>query len=556
MKTKFVKSMVAGVLGALLSGISLHGMNPVGMAAYGAIQGSSLFAVPTVPLFLIAGYMKYGFLQMVKYGIMMFLTAALLVTIKYTAQNKEKVNVYISALATSVSFGMMEFADAFMGQKGGSAYLVVLVSVIFVFSLTVVFGRLIEIFLGEDKIRYDHREKDREREIAKRERMAGAVEDKMKLMADSFERMSRSIDKFQSSATEPVYLEGEAAVVNGIWEKRFSDSRNAVALQLREMSDILKEAAAETYVFANLTNEKERELRIRLKGIGVLMKNVVVLNNRRGIDEVNIMIRAPKKNVIMREVADVIGKVMGKKVSYRKNPYARVTREYTGCIFVEEPNFFVIHGTAKHSGSDSQVCGDNFTCMELESGQTLLSVSDGMGQGVRACKDSEAVLELLEEMMQSGFQEETAVRLINSLFMVDGNRTRPAALDMGIIDMYSGICDFMKMGASSTFVKRGQWVEAIKSTSLPIGSTEQADIETATKKLYDGDFVIMMSDGILESIQSEDKEKTIGEIILGIPEGRPEDMAKEILKRAMACADRQQEDDMMVMVTGIWDKCA
>jgi stage II sporulation protein E len=41
--------------------------------------------------------------------------------------------------------------------------------------------------------------------------------------------------------------------------------------------------------------------------------------------------------------------------------------------------------------------------MELETGQTLLSVSDGMGHGKKAYRDSEAVLELLEEMIRGGF---------------------------------------------------------------------------------------------------------------------------------------------------------
>ena len=49
MQTKLVKSLIAGTIGAALSAISLYGMNPAGMAAYGAIQGSSLMAVPSIP---------------------------------------------------------------------------------------------------------------------------------------------------------------------------------------------------------------------------------------------------------------------------------------------------------------------------------------------------------------------------------------------------------------------------------------------------------------------------------------------------------------------------
>ena len=56
------------------------------------------------------------------------------------------------------------------------------------------------------------------------------------------------------------------------------------------------------------------------------------------------------------------------------------------------------------------------------------------------------------------------------------------------------------LGAACTYIKRGNWVECIKSTSLPMGVLEEVDMETITKKLYDGDFVIMVSDGIVDAL--------------------------------------------------------
>lgn len=556
MKSKVWKSLMSGTLGAALSGISLYGMNPVGMAAFGAIRGSSLMALPTIPLFLIVIYIKYGFLNTFKYAIMMFLITAFIVSMKYVGENKKRLDVYLAGLATAMAYGMMESADVFMSRHEASDYTIVGISTVLVFSLTVVFGKLIEIILGEDRIRYSHRMKRKEAERNREEKMSVNYEEKIRLMADAFERMAKSIVQFQEGDNRHRQYPGEAGLVNEIWRKKLVESRNAVALQLKEMSGILKEVTTDTYVFSDMDEQQERLLKKRLKAAGVLMKNVAILNNRRGIDEVNIVLRAPRKRVTLKEVGEILTEVLGKEVSFRKNPYVQVAKEYVTYNFMENPNFYVIHGTAKKSRDEEVVSGDNFTCMELDSGQTLLSVSDGMGHGWKAYKESETVLELLEEMMESGFSEETAVRLINSVFLIDSDVINPAALDMGIIDMYSGVCDFMKLGASSTFVKRGKWVEAIKSTSLPIGSMEHADIETTSKKLYDGDFVIMMSDGIIDSIPAEDKEKTIGEIILGIREGKPEEMAKEILKKALSFSGCEKTDDMMVMVTGIWDRCA
>lgn len=556
MRMKLVKSFVTGAVGAVLSGISLYGMNPVGMAAYGAIQGSSLMAVPAIPLFLFAIYGSYGFLSTFKYAIVMFLSTVFIVSMKYIDKNRGQVSVYLSALATAVSFGLMETADTFMDHGGANSYSVTVLSTVLVFSLAALFGKLIEIFLGEDRIRHENRVKRREEERHRTEKIAGSYEEKIRMMADSFEKMSKSIDGFGNGQRRERNLSGEAGILNEIWRKKLEESRNAVALQLKEMSGILKDVASDSYVFVSLEQEREHRLKRQLKARGVSVKNVVILNNRRGIDEVNIIMKAGKRTVTLKEAGEVISRVLGKNVSFRKNSYAAVSREYHTYTFVEEPNFFVLHGAAKRSGGEQEISGDNFTCMELDSGQTLLSVSDGMGHGVKAYRESEAVMELLEEMMRGGFSEEAAIRLINSVFMIDSDVADPAALDMGIIDMYSGVCDFMKLGAASTFVKRGKWVEAIKSTSLPIGSTGCADIETTSKKLYDGDFVIMMSDGIMESIVEEDKEKTIGQIILDIKEGKPEEMAKEILKKALAHTDRRKDDDMTVLVTGIWDKCA
>ena len=193
----------------------------------------------------------------------------------------------------------------------------------------------------------------------------------------------------------------------------------------------------------------------------------------------------------------------------------------------------------------------------MDSGQTLLGISDGMGTGIRAYKDSEMVLELIENLMMSGFGEETTLKLVNTLFVLEGENISPATVDMSIIDMYSGVCDFLKLGAATTYVKRGNWVETLRSTSLPMGGEECIDIESATKKLYDGDFVIMMSDGIVETAAKLNKEDKIGEIILRAKPGKPQDMADKILKDAIEVLGNKKEDDMTVFVTGIWnyEKC-
>ena len=206
-----------------------------------------------------------------------------------------------------------------------------------------------------------------------------------------------------------------------------------------------------------------------------------------------------------------------------------VENKLTTYTFIPDTNYFVMHGIAKKTINESG-SGDNFSCINLDNGQTLLSISDGMGTGDKANWESSQVVELIEEFSQCGYSEELTLTLINNLFISKADMS-PATVDMSIIDKHSGMCDIVKSGAATTYVKRDGWVEAIKSTSLPIGVMGNVDVETAKKKLYDGDFVIMVSDGILESVCEEEKDKVISNIILEAKSKKPKELAFEILNK-------------------------
>mgnify|MGYP000370419027 FL=1 len=50
-----------------------------------------------------------------------------------------------------------------------------------------------------------------------------------------------------------------------------------------------------------------------------------------------------------------------------------------------------------------------------------------------------------------------------------------STVDICAVDLYTGICNFLKAGAASTFIKRDHWVESITSESLAAGLVQQID---------------------------------------------------------------------------------
>lgn len=82
------------------------------------------------------------------------------------------------------------------------------------------------------------------------------------------------------------------------------------------------------------------------------------------------------------------------------------------------------------------------------------------------------------------------------------------------------------------------------------------DIESTSKKMYSGDMIIMVSDGIVEAISADDKEKAMSEIIMGINSTNPKEMAASILENVLEYNSSEPEDDMTVLVAGIWNRAA
>lgn len=353
-------------------------------------------------------------------------------------------------------------------------------------------------------------------------------------LASSFKALARSIGRFHTR----------------------NDLSFAAAVQLSETAALLEDMTEHMEEHRD-RRSAEGSIMKALERARIDVRYVHIIRQQNGRERLQIEMRSSGGRIMTtKEVSEYISRGYGKKIRACQDGKSILNREYAVYRFVEAPNFMVLHGASGMTKSGEELSGDNFSCTELAEGQLLMGIVDGMGSGDEASGDSEEIIGLLEDLLKAGYEEETALRLVNSVLLGKENGEASTAVDLAITDLYSGKCSFYKSGAAATFIKRNQWVEVMKSTSLPIGVLKEVDYEASCKKLYDGDYIVMVSDGVLEALSGDNKEEALGRLLMDIDTRNPKEMADRLLEAVKEYTGQEIMDDMTVLVTGIWQNAA
>ncbi|MBE5822241.1 MAG: hypothetical protein E7311_06640 [Clostridiales bacterium] len=211
-------------------------------------------------------------------------------------------------------------------------------------------------------------------------------------------------------------------------------------------------------------------------------------------------------------------------------------------------------GVAKVSKDNNQINGDNNVILKLSNGQYIIGLSDGMGTGNEAAKNSQLAIDTLEKLVKSGFDKQNAIKLVNSLILLKTEEQESyATLDISAIDAQKLQIEFLKVGACPTFIKKNDKVEIINSMSLPVGIINDVDIDLTEKKLEENDYIIMVTDGIIDS-NKELNEEWIIDLLENTDIDNPQRLADVILQEAIDNYFGKPKDDMTVIVSKICEK--
>lgn len=343
--------------------------------------------------------------------------------------------------------------------------------------------------------------------------------------------------------------------LNRSWYNRLVENRMVIAQQLDAMSELLTDWNKDEKPVIKKASGMIAKIAFEAKEKGLLVENVQLFENGRGRRSVRAVVCSKWGGGIPSErYARALEKALHRPMALGRNARAIITREPTEVLAYEDTVYHMLSGMATRKKDFSTVSGDSYGVFDNDKGKYYVCLSDGMGSGERARRESELVVELLQKLIEGGFSPATAIQMMNSAMVLQGDKDTFSTLDLSEVDLYSGDLTITKVGAAPTFIKRGEKVECLSAPSLPAGSRILDPAEPLHTTLGKGDFLVMVTDGVLEYLHVKEPEEKMCEIIASIRTDNATAMATTILNRVLLFAGNHAMDDMTVLALGMWEK--
>lgn len=377
---------------------------------------------------------------------------------------------------------------------------------------------------------------------------------KLLTYADSIKELAESFRETENNR-ESISFEAETDRRDYIWQKRLNENKGMMVEHLEEMAKIMTQLAEEERRCVPMGERRFKQIAHALREVDVQLKNLYLIENEVGRIEVSLTMRSVKKNNLSsEELGDLLSVLLNMRLTSAQDNAFFIGGDWQTFYYMEEAKYHVLTGVAKAVKETEKISGDNYAFFETDTGNLTAILSDGMGSGDKACNDSTMVVELMQKFLEAGFQMEMAIQMINSALLTGGENSNMSTLDLCSMDLYSGECRFVKVGSASSYIKRQHLVDRISSGNLPLGIFQKPDMEAVGRTLMDGDYIVMVSDGVLDALSQGIGEDMLSELIGSSNLENPGEMANAILNFCIHQCRGHIRDDITVLVIGIWKK--
>ncbi|PKR77513.1 stage II sporulation protein E [Halalkalibacillus sediminis] len=336
-------------------------------------------------------------------------------------------------------------------------------------------------------------------------------------------------------------------------KEQVKESRKFVSEQLNGVSEVMNNFAKEMLKERQEHDWHEAEVRKMLNGLSIEIEHLEIYSIDKGNVDIEMTLyfqhyHGEAEKIIAPMLSDLLSEII--QVEY-ENPKDQRGGSRT-FIFSSIKRYQLTTGVAHAAKNGNFLSGDSYLMLELGKSRFALAISDGMGNGERAYLESSDTLRLLKQILQSGIHEQVAIQSINSILSLRTSDEIYATLDLTIIDLQQPYANFLKIGATVSYIVRPGGVYTVESSNLPIGILDEFDVDPVHQPVKDGDIIVMLSDGILETANTiENREVWLKRKLREMETDHPQEIADLILEEAIRSNNGEITDDMTVLVAKI-----
>ena len=258
--------------------------------------------------------------------------------------------------------------------------------------------------------------------------------------------------------------------------------------------------------------------------------------------KMDLVINSPPKELTLLSIQAILESITNEPLRL----IVEKTKGKQTKIKVYSSNMFKIDHAVSYVGKDgNKISGDSYIYENFTNGQTFIAISDGMGNGELAHKESSEALKILKCLLSFNIPIKTAIQTLQQLKQHSNANERFFSLDICMIDRERQRATFYKKGATPTFLVRNHQIELINLAQLPVGVMSDQEVDHVTLSLEEDDVLLMCSDGIVEQYPDI---KELEQVILNQMGKSPKNIAKNILQATVSKHIGKIKDDMMVLV--------
>ncbi|MCR5541437.1 MAG: SpoIIE family protein phosphatase [Ruminococcus sp.] len=271
---------------------------------------------------------------------------------------------------------------------------------------------------------------------------------------------------------------------------RIRELRTMLTDQLLSMEDILSDLSYRSSQVQSIDTGLSESVREQLAFMGYKGAKVCVYIDEDLCRRADAFIKGSFSGDVARltaSVSSILDCDMALPDITEENGMTRISFSELPCFTAEAAVF-----SASASGEYS---GDSYDIFDVGGSEKYILLSDGMGTGKRARLDSSFTVSLSRKLLTSGLSLTTVHRLVSSMLRVKGWEESFATMDILHLDLCGGRASLLKAGAVNSRLCRDGAVVPLGDTSLPAGILSDCPPDKCEIKLFDGDIIIMNSDG-------------------------------------------------------------